>query len=149
MHSPEEHARLGDVPLREPVEVLAHEPLEHVPLPAVELGDAVDVRPAILNGQCLLVPRRRLLDAGGMEPVHDALVEDVALARTLTAAGWKLGWVDATALAEVEGYADARATWDGWGRSIALPGVEPAARLLGKQTCPKKPMLISPVLEPR
>ena len=41
---PEEHPRLGRVPLREPVEVLLHVPLEHVTLALVELRDLDRVR---------------------------------------------------------------------------------------------------------
>ena len=42
--APEKHAGLGRVPLREPVELLAHVALEHVALLPVELGHGERVR---------------------------------------------------------------------------------------------------------
>ncbi len=74
---------------------------------------------AVLNGQCVCLPRERFLAAGGYGRVRGSLVEDVALARSLAADGWRVGFVDATALAEVEMYGSAGETWRGWGRSIA------------------------------
>jgi dolichol-phosphate mannosyltransferase len=94
------------------------------------VGDAVGRRPrarrAILNGQCVLLPRERFLAAGGYGRVRDHMTEDVALARSLAGAGWAVGFVDAGALLEVEMYASARETWAGWGRSIAGADVTPA-----------------------
>jgi dolichol-phosphate mannosyltransferase len=86
------------------------------------VGDAVGFRArpsrAILNGQCVLLPRERFLTEGGYARVRDHMTEDVALARSLAGAGWSVGFVDARALLEVEMYRSARETWTGWGRSI-------------------------------
>jgi dolichol-phosphate mannosyltransferase len=82
---------------------------------------------ALLNGQCIVARRAELLAAGGLEPVRGSLAEDVALARLLARDGWRVGFVDASALLEVAGYGSARGAWDGWGRTIATPDATPAA----------------------
>jgi dolichol-phosphate mannosyltransferase len=87
------------------------------------VGDAEGRRPradrAIMNGQCVLLPRARFLTGGGYGRVREHMTEDVALARSLAGAGWRVGFVDGSALLEVEMYASARETVTGWGRSIA------------------------------
>src|SRR4051794_33306418 len=80
---------------------------------------------ALLNGQCVLLPRARFLAAGGYGRVRAHMTEDVALARSLAAEGWAIGFVDGSALLEVEMYASATETWHGWGRSIAGADVTP------------------------
>jgi dolichol-phosphate mannosyltransferase len=98
-------------------------------------ADAAGARPrparAIANGQCVLLPRERFLAIGGYERVRGNLTEDVALARSLARAGWAVGFCTAGELLEVEMYDSARATWRGWGRSIAAPdATRPAAQAL-------------------
>jgi dolichol-phosphate mannosyltransferase len=51
-------------------------------------------------------------------------VEDVALVRTFAAAGRTVGYVDGSALLAVRMYETAPEAWHGWGRSLALPGVD-------------------------
>lgn len=77
----------------------------------------------VANGQCLLVPTERFRAEGGWAPVAANMTEDVALARHLVAAGWRLGLVDAPRLLTVDMHASAREAWREWGRSLALPGV--------------------------
>lgn len=93
------------------------------------VGDARGHRPrasrAILNGQCVLLPRARFLAGGGYGRVREHMTEDVALARSLAGAGWAVGFADGAALLEVEMYASARETLTGWGRSIAGADVTP------------------------
>lgn len=86
-------------------------------------------RPArtMANGQCMVVDREGLLAAGGFEPVRDALLEDLALARSLASRGHDVRFLDATGVLDVTGYGSLRATWDGWGRSLDLRAVTPAA----------------------
>ncbi len=72
------------------------------------------------NGQCMVFDRQAVLRAGGFGAVADSLTEDIALARHLATDGHDVGFEDATAVLDVEGYGDARATLDGWGRSLAL-----------------------------
>jgi dolichol-phosphate mannosyltransferase len=83
------------------------------------------------SGQCMVVDRRRLLDAGGFAPVSGELLEDLALARRLAADGHEVRFVDGTALVEVEGYGSLAAAWRGWGRSLDLaPVTAPRAQVL-------------------
>jgi dolichol-phosphate mannosyltransferase len=65
------------------------------------------------------------MDVGGMSLVSGNVVEDVALVRTLAAGGWHVGFLDAAELLDVRMFESFRDVWNGWGRSIALPGVEP------------------------
>lgn len=75
------------------------------------------------NGQCMAFDRAALVEAGGFALVAGNLIEDLALARALAAEGHRVGFLDATTLITVEGYGSARATWNGWGRSLALAEV--------------------------
>jgi dolichol-phosphate mannosyltransferase len=100
---------------------------------------------ALANGQCLLVRREALLDAGGWASVRRHLTEDVALARHFVAEGRRIAFADAADALEVETYGSARATWSGWGRSIAMADVTPpATRALDAATvwlCQALPLL--------
>ena len=81
----------------------------------------------VANGQVTAVRRAQLLAAGGYAPAAGHMTDDAALARALARAGWRIAFVDGTALVDVRMYASARETWREWGRSIALPGVTPPA----------------------
>ena len=81
----------------------------------------------LANGQVTAVRRAALLAAGGYAPAAGHMTDDAALARALALAGWRIAFVDGTALVEVRMYASARETWREWGRSIALPDVTPPA----------------------
>jgi dolichol-phosphate mannosyltransferase len=76
-------------------------------------------RRVLANGQCTLTRRAVLLAAGGYEPAAAHPTDDVALARALTARGWRIGFLDGTRLFDVE---LAPATW---ARSLALRDVTP------------------------
>ena len=82
------------------------------------------------NGQCVLVHRQAFDGWGGMAPVADSWVEDVALVRWLAARGRRVAFVDGCDLVEVEPYDSFAATWSGWGRSLGLPGVDGVGRRL-------------------
>ncbi len=84
----------------------------------------------LANGQCMAFRRADLLSLGGFEPIAEAVVEDVALARHLAAVGRRVDLLDASTLLNVELYYSFGATWIGWGRSIGLPGVESRGRQL-------------------
>jgi dolichol-phosphate mannosyltransferase len=86
----------------------------------------------LANGQCMVFHRGRLLVAGGLTAVRHHLVEDVALARHLAGAGHRVVMVDGSDLLTVRMYESLAETWSGWGRSLALPGVEPARRQIGE-----------------
>lgn len=76
------------------------------------------------NGQCMVVRTATLRAAGGFGAVSHHTVEDVALARTMASAGFAVGFLDAGELLTVRAYESALDAWHGWGRSLALPGVD-------------------------
>ena len=80
------------------------------------------------NGQCMAFPRAPFLSSGAMELVRGELVEDLALARRLATDGHHVGFLDASELLSVRMFESFSDAWNGWGRSLALPGVEPRGR---------------------
>ena len=82
------------------------------------------------NGQCMTLRRVDFLADGGMEPVAGDVVEDVALARHRGTIGRRVGFLDASDLLTVRMFESIGDTWRGWGRSLALPGIEPRTRQL-------------------
>lgn len=87
---------------------------------------ARSVERVMANGQCMVFDRAAVEEAGGLAAVATSLTEDIALARHLRRSGRTVGFEDATAVIDVEGYGDARETLDGWGRSLALREVTTA-----------------------
>ena len=101
--------------------------------------DALDHQPSpgrvVANGQCLCARRGVLLAAGGFGLAAAHMTDDVALARALARAGWRIAFVDAAELLEVRMYESAAETWREWGRSIAMADVTgPAAQVLDLAT---------------
>jgi dolichol-phosphate mannosyltransferase len=84
----------------------------------------------LANGQCMTLHRRRFLDAGGMGTVRGEVVEDIALARHLAGEGWRVDFLDASDLLTVRMFESFSDVWSGWGRSLALPGIESRRRQL-------------------
>jgi dolichol-phosphate mannosyltransferase len=82
----------------------------------------------LANGQCMTCRREQLIAAGGWAPVAGQVVEDVAVARHLARRGWRVGFLDAADLLTVRMYESFGDAWRGWGRSLALSGVEPPGR---------------------
>jgi dolichol-phosphate mannosyltransferase len=82
------------------------------------------------NGQCMVFERHRFRAAGAMEPVRAEVVEDIALARHLATQGQRVGFLDASDLLTVQMFESFTDVLVGWGRSLALPGVEPPRRQL-------------------
>ena len=82
------------------------------------------------NGQCMAFERDRFRAGGAMEPVRAEVVEDIALVRHLAASGLRVGFLDASELLEVRMFESFADVLTGWGRSLALPGVEPPRRQL-------------------
>jgi dolichol-phosphate mannosyltransferase len=79
----------------------------------------------VANGQCTAVLRERLLAVGGYRRAAGHMTDDAAQARGLAAEGWRVAFRDASALLEVKMHDSAAEVWREWGRSLALPGVEP------------------------
>ena len=80
------------------------------------------------NGQCMTLRRGEFLEAGGLSIVSGEVVEDIALARRLAADGWSVAFLDASDLLTVRMFESFGDAWSGWGRSLALPGVERPTR---------------------
>jgi dolichol-phosphate mannosyltransferase len=91
-------------------------------------GSATDPSRQLANGQCMVLPRAGFLADGGLAPVAHHMVEDVALARERAQRGRHVTFVDAASLLNVRMYENAGDAWRGWGRSLALPGVESPTR---------------------
>ncbi len=89
---------------------------EHTPRPSM----------AVANGQLLAVDADLYRRSGGHRAVADAVLEDVALARALRAAGGHGGMADGTAVATCrmyEGWSELR---DGYAKSLWAAGGSPA-----------------------
>lgn len=72
------------------------------------------------NGQCFLLRRDALAAVGGFAPTRDSVCEDVTLARTLAAAGYRVGFYETDGLASVAMYAGWRDAWRNWTRSLPM-----------------------------
>ena len=81
----------------------------------------------MVNGQCTAVRRELLLAFGGYAPAAGHMTDDAAQARGLAGEGWRVAFRDAGALLEVKMHDSPSEVWREWGRSLALPGVEPRA----------------------
>jgi dolichol-phosphate mannosyltransferase len=104
----------------------------HPPPGALDPGP---VHGRVGNGQCVAADRAVLVAAGGFGAVAHHVVEDVALVRAMAGAGFAVGLLDASDLLSVRMYEGAGEAWRGWGRSLALPGVDrPGRRLAGLAT---------------
>ncbi len=88
-------------------------------------------RPAriVANGQCVAGRRDALLAAGGFAHAASHMTDDVAQARGLAGAGWRVAFRDAADLLDVRMHAGAGETWREWGRSRGrADGSTPAER---------------------
>jgi dolichol-phosphate mannosyltransferase len=83
-------------------------------------GATTDVNRVQANGQCFLVRRGVLDDAGGFARALDSVCEDVTLARNIAQRGHRVGFYEAGDLAEVEMYAGWRDAWVNWSRSLPM-----------------------------
>ncbi|NDU76980.1 glycosyltransferase [Actinomadura sp. DSM 109109] len=83
----------------------------------------------LVTGQCLAFRKARMAEADGFARVRRHLTDDVALGRLLARDGWRVAFVDAGPLLEVDMHTSAAGVWHEWGRSIALRDVTPAAHL--------------------
>jgi chlorobactene glucosyltransferase len=84
-----------------------------------QLNDPADARHALANGQYVLVTRAAHDALGGFEALRGELVEDVAFARRLKAAGrFRLLLADGRRLVRVRMYTSARALWNGFSKNM-------------------------------
>ncbi|GAB3148943.1 glycosyltransferase family 2 protein [Microbispora hainanensis] len=77
----------------------------------------------VANGQCLAFRREPMRRADGFARVRGHMTDDVALARALAADGWRVGFLDAGGLLEVDMHESAAEVWREWGRSLPLRDV--------------------------
>ncbi|MFC4529386.1 glycosyltransferase [Sphaerisporangium dianthi] len=77
----------------------------------------------VANGQCLAFRREAMLRADGFARVRRHMTDDVALARMLAADGWRVAFLDAGGLLEVDMHESAAGVWREWGRSLPLADV--------------------------
>lgn len=83
----------------------------------------------LANGQCMAFRRTAMRTADGFARVRGHLTDDVALARTLARDRWRVAFLDAGGLLEVDMHASAAEVWREWGRSLPLADVTgPAGR---------------------
>jgi len=75
------------------------------------------------NGQCTVTRVDALRAAGGFAAAAGHLTDDVALARSLAAQGWRVGFLDAGDLIGVRMHGSAAEAWRNWGRSLPMPDV--------------------------
>ncbi|MEU6426920.1 glycosyltransferase family 2 protein [Microbispora sp. NPDC046973] len=77
----------------------------------------------VANGQCLAFRREAMRRADGFARVRGHMTDDVALARALAGDGWRVGFLDAGDLLEVDMHESAAEVWREWGRSLPLRDV--------------------------
>lgn len=80
----------------------------------------VDPAQVQANGQAMLVRRRVLEEVGGFSPLAHEIVEDVALARRIAAAGQPVGFHEAGDLVTVEMYGGPIDALRNWTRSLPM-----------------------------
>ena len=86
---------------------------------------------AAINGQCFAVRKRELVAVGGFGLIAGIPTDDIALARSLAAAGWRIAVADGSHLGSVRMYESAQEALREWaGRSLALPGAASRPRQL-------------------
>ena len=79
---------------------------------------------SVANGQCMVFRRDDAVRDDWCGSVRGEIIEDVALVRRLAREGKPVEMFDGARLLTVQmfdGFAD---TWRGWGRSLALPGID-------------------------
>jgi dolichol-phosphate mannosyltransferase len=83
------------------------------------------------NGQCFFCRRAVLAQVGGYESARRSFCDDVTLARTIAAQGYKVGFLDGAQVFKVRMYEGAAETWREWGRSLDLKDAATSAQLWG------------------
>ena len=75
-------------------------------------------RVAAANGQFLLIKREAYDAVGGHAAVHGAVLEDVALARRVKAAGFRIWFSSGVGTVRVRMYHSFSAMWEGWKKNL-------------------------------
>ncbi len=97
----------------------------------LDTTERIPAATAAINGQCFAVRRDALISAGGFSLVCAAPADDIALARALAGAGWRIAVADGSSLGSVRMYESAGEVIREWaGRSLAFPGAASRPRQL-------------------
>lgn len=93
--------------------------------------DAAPASPdrVMANGQCFLCRRSVLEALGGYTGARNSFCDDVTLARNAARRGFRVGFLDGSALLKVRMYDGFADTWEGWGRSLDLKDASSAGQL--------------------
>ena len=91
-------------------------------------GASRATRDAVANGQCMVLRREAAMRDHWCERVRGEIIEDVALVRMLVRDGKRVSMFDGSNLLVVAMFGGFADTWRGWGRSLALGGVDSALR---------------------
>jgi hypothetical protein len=75
---------------------------------------------AAANGQFLMIRRDAYEKIGGHRAVADAVLEDVALARRIKQAGFRLHFASGKGIAQTRMYRTFGAMWQGWRKNLYL-----------------------------
>jgi chlorobactene glucosyltransferase len=116
------------------ISILTHQELEsfweRVVLPLVFTAISVGFSPrkvndpdrpdAIANGQYILIRREVYTAVGGHAAVRASVVEDLALARLVKGAGFRIAIADGRQLARTRMYTSLAEIWEGWTKNIYL-----------------------------
>lgn len=91
-------------------------------------GASRATRDSVANGQCMVLRREDAMRDDWCERVRGEIIEDVALVRMLVRDGKHVSMFDGSNLLVVAMFDSFADTWRGWGRSLALGGVDSAPR---------------------
>jgi glycosyl transferase family 21 len=108
--------------------------VDFLPLLGLDLAALCQGRggPVAANGQYLLVRADHYRAVGGHASIHDALVDDIALARRFRACGHAVALVDGQAMLSCRMYVGARQVWAGFAKNLWL-GLATASDGTGKR----------------
>jgi cellulose synthase/poly-beta-1,6-N-acetylglucosamine synthase-like glycosyltransferase len=73
---------------------------------------------AAANGQFLLIQREAYDAVGGHAAIHGAVLEDVALARRVKSAGFRIWFASGFGIVRVRMYRSFSAMWEGWKKNL-------------------------------
>jgi glycosyltransferase involved in cell wall biosynthesis len=73
---------------------------------------------AAANGQFLLIQREAYDAVGGHAAIHGAVLEDVALARRVKSAGFRIWFASGFGIVRVRMYRSFSAMWEGWRKNL-------------------------------
>ncbi len=73
---------------------------------------------AAANGQFLMITREAYSAVGGHAAIHGAVLEDVALARRVKSAGFRICFTAGSGIVRVRMYRSFSAMWEGWKKNL-------------------------------